>query len=191
MSTNMHTFPQNFAETISGSLGVPDSQRTYSAIMLELARAVSAICGDEISWIVVAAFREGEVHWISKGYSHALAIHPNNDLPHILYDVLSDDLENNSNDGAPKKAPSTESIANARSALDIFIRTAGFAEIDPHKCHIKLSDDFIANNVQDDANRSECPVSVVINIGNQSYFDFLDTQGNSRCALLIEINHGV
>ncbi len=194
--------PNELAEIVTGLLVKPellgelDSPQKHQAFMLDIGRVVAEHCGGEANWVNKGDTNED---YLSDQYSSpTLSVSPNDGLPCLFDNVWSyydpegweeeyldcDDV----NAGAP---PSTDSIASGRKELQGLLCNAGLSDGKPQTLHYQMVDWRITENTEVEESGDDRPYSVEATIGNQSWLEFMDKNGDPCFGLMIEVNHGV
>lgn len=192
--------PNELAEIVTGLLVKPallgelDSPEKHQAFMLDIGRVVAAHCGGEANWINGADTNEN--YLADQHSSPMLSINPNDSLPSLHNNVWSYYDPHGWEDedcglllsGEPLPAHAGEVL---RAQLQGLLSNAALTDNMPQRFHCKMVDWRIPEGVNVDEPGDQRAYSMNVSVGNQSFIEIMNQDGDPCFGLAIEINHGV
>lgn len=175
-------------------LGELDSQERYQNFMLDIGRVVADHCGGEANWI-----NAGRNSRHKDDYDpELLSVSPNDSIPSLCKNIWSyhdpsgwddDYLDCDSIEGG--EPLTAEHIAKVRGQLQGLLVNKALFQGEQANLSLEIVDWCSKESEALEHKGDDRPYSVEVQLGNQSFFEIREKDGESCIGLMIKINKGV
>lgn len=193
--------PTDLAEVVCGLLTNPgifgelDSTEKHQHFMHDIGRVIAEHCGGQINHISPP---DTDENYLSDQYSSPyLSVSPDDSLPSLARNVWAfHDIEGWEPELAGLNAeeaalvPDASEVRKTRAALRSLLVNKP-AEVEKNEVSLPMVDWRIPEGTPVEAPGDEQPFRMIACMGNQSFIEILDENGEPRFGLVLEIDNGV